>query len=61
MEVELCIPADGEEIRNIFHRLKKTVDKEWPDDTIVVAAADQDAERAAQVLRRRQRYIDFTL
>ena len=26
MEFEHCIRADGEEIRNFFHRLKKTVD-----------------------------------
>ena len=27
MEVEHCIRADGEEIRNFLHRIKKTVDK----------------------------------
>ena len=31
MEVEHCIRADGEEIRNFLHRIKKTVDKGWPD------------------------------
>ena len=47
-EVEHCIRADGEENRNFFHRLKKTVDKGWPDDMAGVAAADQDAERVTQ-------------
>ena len=32
MEVEQCIRGDGEEIRNFLHRIKRTVDKGWPDD-----------------------------
>ena len=40
MEVEHCIPADGEEIRNFLHRIKKTVDKGWPDDMIGIALGD---------------------
>ena len=61
MEVEHCIQADGEEIRNFFHRIKKTVDIGWPDDITGVVAAEQAAERTAQARQRRQRYIDYTL
>ena len=56
MEVEHCIRADGEEIRNFFHRIKKTVDKGWPDDMAGVIAAEQAADRTAQARQRRQRY-----
>ena len=59
-EVEHCIRADREDIRNFLHRLKKTVDNDWPDDMVGVAAADQNAERTAQARQRRQRYIDYT-
>ena len=61
MEVEHCIRADGEEIRNFLHRIKKTVDKGWPDDMVGIAPGDNNAERAAQARQRRQRYIDYTL
>ena len=61
MEIEHCIPADGEEIRNFVHWMKKTVDKGWPGDMVGVAADDRDTERAAQARQRRQRYIDCTL
>ena len=61
MEVEHCIRADGKEIRNFLHRIKKTVDKGWPDDMAGVVAAEQAAERTAQFRQRRQRYIDYTL
>ena len=61
MEVEHCIRADGEEIRNFLHRIKKTVDKGWPDDMVGIAPGDQEAERTAQAQQRRQRYIDYTL
>ena len=61
MEVEYCIRANGEEIRNFFHRIKKTVDKCWPDDMVGIALGDQNAERTAQVRQRKQRYIDYTL
>ena len=61
MEVKNCIGVDGEEIRNFLHRIKKTVDKSWPDDMLGVAAADQDAERTAEARQRRQRYIDFKI
>ena len=61
MEVEHCIRADGEEFRNFPQRIKKTVDKGWPDDMAGVVAAEQAAERTAQARQRRQRYIDYTL
>ena len=49
MEVEHCIRADGEELRNFLHRMKKTVDKSWPDHMVGIAPGDQNAERIAQV------------
>ena len=61
MEVEHCIRANGEEIRNFLHRTKKTVDKGWPDVMVGIAVAHQDAERTAQARQRRQRYTDCTL
>ena len=61
MEVEHCVRADGEGIRNFLHRINKTVDKGWPDDMFGVVAAGQGADRTAQVRQRRQRYIDYTL
>ena len=61
MEVEHCIRADGEEIRSFLHRLKKTVDKGWPDDMVGITPGDQNAERTAQARQKRQRYIDYTL
>ena len=61
MEVEHCIRADGEEIRNFLHRIKETVDKGWPDDMVGIAPNDENAERTAQARQRRQRYIDYTL
>ena len=61
MEVEHCIREDGEEIRNFFHRIKRTVDKGWPDDLNGIEAAHRNAEREAQGRQRRQRHIDYTL
>ena len=61
MEVEHCIRGDGEEIRNFLYRIKRTVDKGWPDDMEGIAPADHGAERADQGLQRRQRYIDYSL
>ena len=61
MEVEHCVRGDGEEIRNFLHRIKKIVDKGWPDDMDGIAEADRAAERQAQGRQRRQRYIDYTL
>ena len=61
MQVEHCIRGDGEEIRNFLHRIKRSVDKGWPDDMEGIAPADHGAERAAQGRQRRQRYIDYSL
>ena len=61
MEVEHCIRADGEEIRNFLQRIKKTVDKGWPVDMAGVVADEQTVERTAQARQIRYRYIDYTL
>ena len=61
MEVEHCIRADGKEIRNFLHRIKKTVDKDWPENMVGITPGDQNAERTAQTRQGRQRYIDYTL
>ena len=61
MEVEHCVRGDGEEIRNFLQRIKKVVDKRWPDDMEGIVEADRAAERQAQGRHRRQRYIDYTL
>ena len=61
MEVEHCVRGDGEEIRNFLHRIKKIVDKGWPDDMEGIAEGDGAAEDQAQGRQRRQRYIDYTL
>ena len=61
MEVEHCIRGDGEEIRNFLHRIKRTVDKGWPDDLNGIEAAQHNAERNAQGRQRKQRYIDYSL
>ena len=61
MEVERCIRGDGEEIRNFLHRIKRTVDKGWPDDMEAIAPADHGAKGAAQGRQRRQRYIEYLL
>ena len=61
MEVEHCIRAHGDGTRNFLYRIKKTVDKGWPDDMVGVIVADQDAECTAQARQTRQRYIDYTL
>ena len=62
MEVEHCIRGDGEEIRIFLHRIKRTVDKSWPDDlNNGIEAAHHNAERDAQGRQRRPRYIDYSL
>ena len=58
MEVEHCIRADGEEIRNFLHGLKETVDKGCPVVMVGVVAAEQATERTAQGRQIRQGYID---
>ena len=61
MEVEHCISGDGEEIRNFLHRIKRTVDKGWPDDLNGIEAAQHNSEREAQGRQRTQRYVDYSL
>ena len=61
MEVEHCVRGDGEEIRKLLHRIKKIVDKRWPDDMGGIAEADRAAECQAQGRQRRQRCIAFSL
>ena len=60
MEVEHCITGDGEEIQTFLHRIKRTVDKGWPDDLNGIEAAHHNAEREDQGRQRRQRYIDYS-
>ena len=57
MEVEHCIRGDGEEVRNFLHRIKRTVDKSWPDDMNSIEAAQEKAKHEAQGRQRRQRYL----
>ena len=61
MEVEHCIRGDREKIRNFLHRIKRTVDKGWPDDLNGIEVAHHSAERDAQGRQRRKRYIDYSL
>ena len=61
MEVELCIRGDREEIRNFLHRIKRTVDKGWPDDLNGIEVAHHNAERDARGRQRRQRCINYSL
>ena len=55
MEVEHCVRGDGEEIRKFLLRIKKIVDKGWPDGMEGIAEGDRAAERQAQGRQRRQR------
>ena len=59
--MEHCFRGNGEEIRNFLHRIKRTVDKGWPDSVNGIEAAQQNAERAAKGRQRRQRYMDYSL
>ena len=60
MEVQHCIRGDLEEFRKFLHRIKRTVDKGWPDYMNGIEAAHQNEERAAQGRQRRQRYMDYS-
>ena len=60
MEVEHCIEGDGGEIRNSIQRIKRTLDKGWPDDMEGIVPQDHSAEITAQARQRRQRYIDYS-
>ena len=61
MEVEHFISGDGEEIGNILHRNKKTVDNGWPDVMEGILSPERSAEKTNQARQRRQRYIDNTV
>ena len=61
MEAEHCIRGEGEEFWNFLHRIKRTMDKGWPDDLDRFAPADHGAKRTAQARQRRQRYIDYSM
>ena len=61
LEVEHCVRRDGEEIRNFLHRIKKTIDKGWPDDTNGIPNAQGDAERTTQKRQQKQKYMDYNL
>ena len=61
LEVEHCVRRDGEEFRNFLHRIKRTVDKGWPDDMNGIAGPQQAAERDAQAPQRRQPCKDYSL
>ena len=61
MEVQQCIRRDGVEIRKFLQRIKRTVDKGWPENLNGIEAAHHAAEREAQERQRRQRYIDYSL
>ena len=43
-EVELCIRRNGEEIRNLLHRIERTKDNYWPDDMNGMPNAQHNAE-----------------
>ena len=60
MEVEHCIGGDGEETRNFLHRIKRRVDKGWPEDLNGIEAAHHAAEHGAQGRKTRQRYTDYS-
>ena len=59
MEVGHCIRGGGRELRNFLHRIKRTVQKGWPNDMNGNEAAQQNAERKAQEGQRRQLYIEY--
>ena len=61
MEVEHCIRRDAEEIRNILHRIKPTVEKSWPNDMNNIEVPQQNAERDAPARQRTQGNIDYSL
>ena len=46
--IEHCARGDGKEIKNCLQRIKKTVDKDWPDDMNGIERAQQKTEPVAQ-------------
>ena len=61
IEVEHCIGGDGEEIRNFIHRIKRTVDKGWPEGLNGIEVTHHNAEHETQRRQRRRRYNDYSL
>ena len=61
MEKEHCNRQNGKEIRNFIHRIKRKVDKDWPDEMNGIPGAQPVAERGTQCRQRRQRYMDYSL
>ena len=61
LEVEQCVRRAEKDISIFHHRVKRTVDKGWPDDMNGIPNDQQNAERAAQGRKRRQRYMDHSL
>ena len=57
MEMEHCSRGDGQGIRCFLHRIKRTVDKGWPDHKEGIVPADHGAQRTAQARQRRERNI----
>ena len=56
INVENCIRGDEELIQNFFHRIKRAVDKGWPNEP----GADA-AQIALNDNNRNQKYIEFTV
>ena len=61
MEVEQRNRGDAEEIRNFLHRIKRTVDRGWPNDLNGIEAAHHAAEQETHGRQRGQRHIDYSL
>ena len=61
MEVEPCIRGDEKQIRKFLYRVKRLIDKGWPDNMIGIEAAQQITERDPQALEKRQTNIDYSL
>ena len=59
--MEHCITGVGEDNRISLRRIKRTVDKSWPDVLNGTEAAQHNAEQEAQGRQRRQSYFDYSL
>ena len=55
------LSEEKKKLEKFLYRIKRTVDKGWPDDMNGIEAAQQNAERDAQARKRRQRYIDYSM
>ena len=61
MEVEQCVRGDGEKMRNLLHRIKRTVKKNWPYDMNGNEAEQKNAERDVQAQQTRQINVSYSL